>query len=75
LLLNLSVKKAMGQLPGRRYRQYFWVPGGKKRPKEGGTCGSTCFGERRIRQPCEVLGGAVALAASIGELSEMSSRD
>jgi hypothetical protein len=35
LVLDLSVKKAMGQLMYRRYRQDLWVPGGKGRHKEG----------------------------------------
>jgi len=35
LVLYLSVKEAMGQLLGRRYRLDFWVPGGKGRHKEG----------------------------------------
>jgi hypothetical protein len=30
LVLDLSVKKAMGQLMGRKYRQDFQVPGGKR---------------------------------------------
>jgi hypothetical protein len=29
LVLDLKVKKAMGQLLGGRYRWDFWVPGGK----------------------------------------------
>jgi hypothetical protein len=34
LVLDLSVKKVMGQLLSRRYRQDFEVPGGKTRCKE-----------------------------------------
>jgi hypothetical protein len=30
LVLDLSVKKAMGQLLGRRDKQDFWVPGGDR---------------------------------------------
>ena len=35
MVLDLSVKKAWGQLLDGRYRQDFWVPGGKGRHKEG----------------------------------------
>jgi hypothetical protein len=35
LALDLSVKKAMGQLLNRWYRQDFWVPGEEGRCKEG----------------------------------------
>jgi hypothetical protein len=35
LVPDLSVKKAKGQLLGRRYRWDFWVPGEKGRCKEG----------------------------------------
>jgi hypothetical protein len=36
LVLDLSVKKAGGQLVVRRYRRDFWVPGEKGRFREGG---------------------------------------
>ena len=63
LVLDLSVKKALGQLLGGRYRQDFWVPGGRGRHKEGEEEGFVfvffpCLGGRRSQQPCEVAGGA-----------------
>ena len=41
LALDLSIKKARGQLLSRGYKWDFWVPGGKGRGKEGE--GSFCY--------------------------------
>ena len=61
MVLDLSVKKARGQLLGRRYRGNFQVPGGKGRYKEGKRGFVPCFGGRRMQQSCEVLGGGEKL--------------
>jgi hypothetical protein len=53
LVLDPSVKKAGGQLLGRRYRWDFWVPGGNSRHKEGEEVLLPCFGGRRNQQPWE----------------------
>jgi hypothetical protein len=59
LVLDLSVKKAMGQVLSRRYRQDFQVPGGKGDRCKGVEGSLPCLGEKRIRQSCEVSGGMV----------------
>jgi len=59
LVFDLSVKKVMGQLLGRRYRQDFRVPGEKGRLK-GRRRILTCFGRKRTQQAWEVTGGAGA---------------
>jgi hypothetical protein len=54
VVVHLSVKKAMGQLLARRYRQDFWVPGGKKGMQGRREESSPRFGERRTKQQCEI---------------------
>ena len=68
LVLDLSVKKAVGQLLGGRYRQDFQVPGGKAGNTRKEKRSSPCLGERRTSQPCEVLGGAVGCGRSYREV-------
>ena len=59
MVLDQSVKKAMAQLLGRKYRQGFRVLGGKgdSREEKGVL---PCFGGRRMQESGEISGGAVA---------------
>ena len=52
MVLNLSVKKAIGQLLGGRDKQDFLVPGGKQ--KDTGRRGEFTMLWRRTKQQCEV---------------------
>lgn len=53
LVLDLSVKKARGQLLGGRYKQDFWVPGEKGRCKEGER-GAFCYALEEEKASCHV---------------------
>ena len=74
MVLNLSIKKAMGYLLGEKNRQDFQFPG-RKADRSKGEENSTCFGERRTQQPWKVSlrvvakGEEVAVAGPAGRWS------
>jgi hypothetical protein len=55
LVLDLSVKIAMGKLLCGRNRWELWVPGEKETQEKRGD--SLCFGEIRTKETCQVMGG------------------
>lgn len=52
--LDLSVKKAMGQLLGGRYRWVFQFPGGKRETQGRKERVLPCFEGRRSQKLCKV---------------------